>query len=152
MEGDREYDAYDRGEDEALARIRDRDAMSEVETDSESNVPSSYHNQWIKATLRMVEERFETRPHPYWEDEYYGYEFMQYRVAQTPSAEIFLRFCEYGARSFIELDGKFFYETDQLSLIATLDELDGNGQGRAEKNGALQTEAWGGPVAAPTPA
>ena len=74
------------------------------------------------------------------------------KSAQTPSAEIFLRFCEYGARSFIELDGKFFYETDQLSLIATLDELDGNGQGRAEKNGALQTEAWGGPVAAPTPA
>lgn len=36
MDEDFEYDAYDRWEDEVLARMRDCDAMSDEETDTDS--------------------------------------------------------------------------------------------------------------------
>ncbi len=40
MDNDREYDAYDQAEDDALARLRDSNAMSEEDTDKEEEETS----------------------------------------------------------------------------------------------------------------
>ena len=47
MDNDREYDAYDQAEDDALTRLKDSNAMSEEDTDKEEEEksPRLRHNK-----------------------------------------------------------------------------------------------------------
>ena len=83
----------------------------------------AYRNEWIKAMIAKVEGMFETQLHPFLEDEYYGHEFMQYRLVKALKGDIFFKFCEYGNKSFISVDGHFFYEKNQSMFDAFLGEI-----------------------------